>query len=85
MVEGEDAVRPIPDALEQPPESGVYELPESAVVYVTHAHKGAPIFICMGPGDHSVIKKEISPTHALSMAQLLIQAAARELGHPRKS
>ena len=83
MGEG-DTVRPIPDSLEQPAfQSDITELPDNAVVFVSHGHRGAPIYICMGPGDHTLIKKQISPTHALSIAQLLIQAAARELGHPK--
>jgi hypothetical protein len=57
-------------------------LPDNAVVYVSHEGKGYPIYINVGPGGHTVFRKAISPQTALQMAQLLIEYAARELGHP---
>lgn len=83
MAEG-DAVRPIPGTLVQPHEPGEIFLPDEAIFFVTHAHRGAPIYANMGVGDHKVYRKAISPQHALVMAQMLIEAAQRELCHPKR-
>lgn len=52
-------------------------LPDNAVVFVSHG-QGQPIYINFGPGDHSVIRKQISKRKALDMAIDLIRAASSD-------
>jgi hypothetical protein len=78
-------VGPLPNSLPQPYEPGEIFLPDNAVVFVSHAHRGTPIYMNFGVGDHKVYRKLITPQHALTMAAMLIEAAQRELCHPPKS
>jgi hypothetical protein len=54
-------------------------LPDHAVVFVSHGGRGQPIYLCFGPGDHSVIRKQITPQQALRHAADLIHYARIEL------
>ena len=77
--------RPVPDSLAQPYEPGEIILPDNAVVFPSHAHRGTPIYMNFGVGDHKVYRKQITPQYALHIAQLLIEAASRELCHPPRT
>jgi hypothetical protein len=57
-------------------------LGDDAVVFACHSGKGQPIFICFGPGDHSVTRKQITPQKALSLAEDLLRFARTELDGP---
>lgn len=53
--------------------------PDNPVVFVSHGHKGEPIYLCMGPGDHSVTRIKIEPQKAWLIARDLLEAARLEL------
>ena len=65
-------------------DSSIVEAPANATVFITHAYRGQPIHWNYAPGDHTVLRKEISPIRALELASMLIEFASRELGHPKK-
>lgn len=77
-------IGPIPNSGVQPYEPGEIFLPDESVVFVTHAHRGTPIYMNFGVGDHKVYRKQITPMYALEMAQMLVQFAQAELCHPKR-
>ena len=55
--------------------------PRDHFAIARHAMRGEPIEIAICNRQHQEVVARVTPANALQLAQLLLEAAAKELGH----